>query len=50
MKIKKTRIFFMSIGFVLESYCPFHFFSFLYIVSLWIFVNKISQEALESGS
>ena len=48
MKIKETRIFFLSIGFVIAELLPFSkFFHFHYIVSLWKFVNKISQEPLK---
>ena len=45
MKIKETRIFFLSIGFVIPELLHFH-----YIVSLWKLVNKISQEPLRPGS
>ena len=47
MKIKKTRIFFLSMGFVIAELLPFSFF---YIISLWKLVNKISLEPLELGS
>ena len=47
MKIKKTRIFFLSMGFVIAELLPFSFF---YIISLWKLVNKISQEPLKPGS
>ena len=47
MKIKKTRIFFLSMGFVIAELLPFSFF---YIISLWKLVNKISQEPLELRS
>ena len=51
MKIEKTCIFFLSIGFVIADKLPFsYFFLSLYIVSLWKFVNKISQDLLEPGS
>ena len=47
MKIKKTRIFFMSFGFVVSELLPLSLF---YIVSLWKLVNKIARELLEPGS
>ena len=47
MKVKKTRIFFLSIGFVIAELLPFSFF---YIISLWKLVNKISQEPLKPVS
>ena len=47
MKVKKTRIFFLSMGFVIAELLPFSLF---YITSLWKLVNKISQEPLEQGS
>ena len=52
MKIKKTCIFFLSIGFVIAKLLRFSkfFFHFYYIVSLWKLVNKISEEPLEVGS
>ena len=46
MNIKKTSIFFLSIGVVTAEL----FSIFFYIVSLWKLVNKISQELLEPGS
>ena len=48
MKIKKTLIFFLSIGFVIAELLPFSFF--FYIISLWKLVNKISQEPLKPVS
>ena len=51
MKLKKTHIFFLSIGFVIAEFLPFSVcFHFFYIVSLWKLVNKISREPLELGS
>ena len=47
MKIKKTRIFFLSMVFVIAELLPLSFF---YIISLWKLVNEISQEPLELGS
>ena len=47
MKIKKTHIFFLSMGFVIAEFLPFSLF---YIISLWKLVNKISQELLKPGS
>ena len=44
MKIKRTHIFFLSMGLVIAELLPFSFF---YIISLWKLVNKISQEPLE---
>ena len=46
MNIKKTRIFFLSMVFVIAELL---LFSFFYIISLWKLVNKTSSTFLVNG-